>query len=78
MEDVDLCWRIRKMSRVLFWPGATVIHVHAQGSYKKLSLLCRHLYSAVVYFNKWGWYNDPLRTAKNDIGLEEAELVLQK
>ncbi len=78
MEDVDLCRRIGEISRLLFWPGATVIHVHAQGSYKKLSLLCRHLYSAVVYFNKWGWYNDPLRTAKNDIGLEEAELVLQK
>lgn len=74
MEDVDLCRRIGEISRLLFWPGVTVVHNYAQGSYKSLSLLRLHLHSAVVYFNKWGWYNDPLRIAKNAIGREEAKV----
>lgn len=73
MEDTDLCRRMGEESRLLFWPGATVTHAHAAGSYKKLSMLRLHLRSAIAYFNKWGWFNDPVRDAMNSAGLQEAQ-----
>jgi GT2 family glycosyltransferase len=72
MEDTDLCRRAGDSSRLLFWPRITVVHRHAQGSYKSLYLLRLHIRSAIAYFNKWGWLRDPVRTARNDNGLEDA------
>lgn len=72
MEDTDLCRRVGDRSRLLFWPWITVVHRHAQGSYKSLYLLRLHIRSAIAYFNKWGWFRDPVRTARNNIGLEDA------
>jgi GT2 family glycosyltransferase len=74
MEDTDLCRRIGNISRLLFWPWITVSHSHAQGSYKSLSLLRLHMRSAISYFNKWGWWRDPVRRARNLAGLTEAIL----
>jgi GT2 family glycosyltransferase len=72
MEDTDLCRRIGDISRLLFWPYTTVSHAHAQGSYKNISLLFHHIGSAIAYFNKWGWWRDPIRDARNTAGLTEA------
>lgn len=74
MEDTDLCRRIGDVSRLLFWPYTTVTHSHAQGSYKNMPLLFRHIKSAIAYFNKWGWFRDPIRKARNAIGLMEVEI----
>ncbi len=74
MEDVDLCRRIGDISRLLFWPRTTVIHGHAQGSYRSLHLLRLHIRSAIGYFNKWGWFHDPIRKARNRTGLTEARI----
>ena len=74
MEDTDLCRRVGDMARLLFWPRTTVIHSHAQGSYKSLMLLLLHLRAAIVYFNKWGWWGDPVRDARNLVGLTEANI----
>lgn len=80
MEDTDLCRRVGNSSRLLFWPWITVVHGHAQGSYQNLYLLRLHIRSAIAYFNKWGWLHDPVRTAKNNTGLEEAadNIVLRR
>lgn len=72
MEDVDLCRRVGAISRLLFWPWITVVHGHAQGSYKSARLLRLHIRSAIAYFNKWGWIKDADRVTRNKIGLIEA------
>jgi len=74
MEDVDLCRRMSSVSRLLFWPGTTITHGHAQGSYKQPRLLSFHIRAAFAYFNKWGWLHDPDRRARNRSGLSEVDL----
>ena len=74
MEDTDLCRRVGDVSRLLFWPWITVTHSHAQGSYKSWTMLLLHLRAAMVYFNKWGWWRDPVREARNLAGLMEADI----
>ena len=61
MEDVDLCRRMLGVSRLLYWPGVTVEHVHQMGSYRNRKLLFLHIRSAIQYFNKWGWVWDNTR-----------------
>jgi GT2 family glycosyltransferase len=65
MEDVDLCRRIGAVSQTLYYPHARVIHGYAKGSYRDPHLLRLHLASAVRYFNKWGWFFDPVRSRLN-------------
>ncbi len=72
LEDTDLCRRMGDVSRLLYWPYATVIHGHAQGSYRDARLLRLHMKAALSYFNKWGWFRDSVRSARNRIGLQDA------
>ena len=65
MEDVDLCRRMLGVSRLLYWPGVTVEHVHQMGSYRSRKLLFLHMRSAIQYFNKWGWIRDSARKQIN-------------
>ena len=65
MEDVDLCRRMLGASRLLYWPGVTVEHVHQMGSYRSRKLLFLHIRSAIQYFNKWGWIRDNTRAQIN-------------
>ena len=74
MEDVDLCRRMDGISRLLFWPGITVTHGHARGSYRHTHLLGLHIRAAIAYFNKWGWFNDPVRRTRNHLGVTEASI----
>lgn len=65
LEDVDLCRRALSMSDIVYFPGATIIHVFGKGSYKNLNLFIYHMKSVVLYFNKWGWWHDPQRSKVN-------------
>jgi GT2 family glycosyltransferase len=65
MEDVDFCRRMVGVSRLLYWPGVTVEHVHQMGSYRSRRLLFLHIRSAIQYFNKWGWICDRTRKQVN-------------
>jgi GT2 family glycosyltransferase len=76
MEDIDLCRRMGRLSRLLFWPGTTITHGHAQGSYRQAKLLRLHIRAAFTYFNKWGWFCDPERRQRNRSGLSEAPIDL--
>lgn len=55
LEDVDLCRRINKFSKIMYYPYSTVIHKWKKGSHKNIKLFRIHLVSMIVYFNKWGW-----------------------
>ena len=65
-EDIDLTRRIWHSGfRALYFPGAEVIHAHAQASYKSAKMLWCHISNMIRYFNKWGWFYDPLRKELN-------------
>ena len=65
MEDVDLCRRIYRHARLVFYPYVNAVHEHRRGSYKSKKLLLHHISSAVKYFNKWGWLKDEERDRIN-------------
>jgi len=57
-EDTDLCRRIHKYYRTVYYPDVSVFHRYQKGSYHSWKLLGYHLLSAVKYFNKWGYFFD--------------------
>jgi GT2 family glycosyltransferase len=60
-EDTDLTRRIHKYHRTVFFPEATIYHFHERGSYKNTTMMVHHVFSAITYFNKWGWFFDTER-----------------
>lgn len=58
LEDADLCKRVNQISKLMYYPGASVIHKWEQGSHKNKKLLKYHIISMRKYFQKWGyrWY----------------------
>ena len=54
-EDADITRRIGEISRALFYPYTSVVHLWERGSHKNLKLLLISFVSNVKYFNKWGW-----------------------
>jgi GT2 family glycosyltransferase len=54
-EDADITHRIGEISRALFYPYTSVVHLWERGSHKNIKLLLISLVSNVKYFNKWGW-----------------------
>lgn len=65
LEDVDLCRRIGRISRLVYYPKVESVHNYEKGSYKNRKLLSYHIKSAIKYFNKWGWVFDHERSRIN-------------
>jgi hypothetical protein len=65
LEDVDLCRRIGRISKLIYYPKVETVHNYEKGSYKNKILLSYHIKSAVKYFNKWGWIFDNERSRIN-------------
>jgi len=65
LEDVDLCRRIGKVSKLVYFPKVEAVHNYEKGSYKNTKLLSYHIKSAIKYFNKWGWVYDGERSRIN-------------
>lgn len=65
MEDVDISRRCAEKFNNLYFPSAFVIHKHEQGSYKSNKLLKAHIWSAIQYFYKWGWFIDLNKQKQN-------------
>lgn len=55
LEDADLCKRVNKESKLMYYPEATVIHKWGKGSHKDKTLFKYHVKSMMYYFKKWGW-----------------------
>ena len=53
VEDADLCKRVNQVSKLMYYPGTTVIHKWEKGSHKNLKLFRYHLNSMRYYFKKW-------------------------
>ena len=54
VEDADLCKRVNQVSKLMYYPGARVIHKWEKGSHKNRMLLKYHVQSMIYYFRKWG------------------------
>lgn len=70
-EDMDLTRRIHRNYLTVYFPHATIIHDHAQASYKSLKMLWIHMVNMCRYFNKWGWLRDTERQLFNDTAIRE-------
>jgi GT2 family glycosyltransferase len=64
-EDIDLTRRMAERYDTIFFPSVSVVHEHGAASYKSFKMLFIHIFNIIKYFNKWGWYNDPVRTFLN-------------
>lgn len=54
-EDVDLCRRVQKTHRTVYYPDAVVMHRWDRAAHKKLKWTMVFIKSAFRYFNKWGY-----------------------
>lgn len=54
-EDADLCRRVNFVSKLMYFPGARVIHKWEAGSHRNKTLFKYHVQSMKYYFKKWGW-----------------------
>lgn len=70
-EDVDLCRRIGELSKTIFYPGVSIYHEYAKGSYGNRKMLMMHVKSITKYFNKWGWIFDKKRIKRNKYCIEQ-------
>jgi hypothetical protein len=64
-EDIDLTRRMHLKYRTVFYPEVSVVHHHAQDSYKNYPMLWIHISNMMKYFNKWGWFFDKERRLTN-------------
>lgn len=54
VEDADLCKRVNKVSKLMYYPYTEIVHNWEKGSHKNLLLLKYHIKSTIYYFKKWG------------------------
>lgn len=68
-EDFDLMRRIHVKYKTLFYPFVSIIHNHAAEHRTNKKLLIESIKSAIIYFNKWGWFYDSDRKRINQKAL---------
>lgn len=64
-EDIDITRRVHQHWTTMYWPGVSIIHAHAAASRKSWKMLRIHIVNMIRYFNKWGWWHDPVRRRYN-------------
>jgi len=65
-EDFDLSRRVHSMFKTIYYPEVSVIHVHERGAAKNFKLFKIFISSAIIYFNKYGWFSDKERKYINN------------
>lgn len=74
-EDFDLARRVSLLSKVIYYPGVSVVHASNREHRRNLRLLYYLVSSAFKYFNKWG-YLDPARNKINSKTIEQIKKSL--
>lgn len=64
-EDWDLSRRMQYKYKTLYYPLVSVYHGYDSGANKSYKLLKIYVKSAIIYFNKWGWFFDRQRSIIN-------------
>jgi len=57
IEDADITRRVLSKYSTVYYPNAEVYHHFEKGSHKKIKLMLYSIHGAIIYFNKWGWFN---------------------
>jgi len=57
IEDADITRRMLLKYNTIYYPFAEVYHHFEKGSHKSYRLMMYSIHGAIVYFNKWGWFN---------------------
>jgi GT2 family glycosyltransferase len=70
-EDWDLSRRIHKKYKTIYFPQVSVYHGYESGANKSGKLFKIFIKSAIIYFNKWGWFFDSERHIINKTTLEQ-------
>ena len=70
-EDFDLSRRIHSTYKTIYYPKVSVIHVHERGAAKSFKLFKIFIKSAIIYFNKYGWFFDRDRKKINNSVLNQ-------
>ncbi|AXB55374.1 glycosyltransferase family 2 protein [Flavobacterium fluviale] len=70
-EDWDLSRRIHKHFKTIYFPKVSVYHDYESGANKSKRLFKIFVRSAIIYFNKWGWFFDLERKKINDQALSQ-------
>lgn len=70
-EDWDLSRRIGEQFKTIYYPLVAVYHGYDSGANKSIRLLLIYLKSAILYFNKWGWFFDKNRRRINKRTLDQ-------
>lgn len=65
LEDTDLSRRVSKEYKTVVFSDLVAYHHWSRGAYRSPKLFVTFLSSMVRYFNKWGWFSDPLREKLN-------------
>lgn len=56
LEDADITRRILNYSTTVYYPEVVIYHHHAALTHKSLKYKLITINSAIIYFNKWGWF----------------------
>ncbi len=70
-EDWDLSRRMHCYYKTIYFPKVAIIHKYESGANKSKKLFFVFLKSALVYFNKWGWFFDRDRKRMNKTTLDQ-------
>lgn len=70
-EDWDLSRRMHEKYKTIYYPLVSVIHGYESGANKNKKLFKIYIKSAVLYFNKWGWFFDKKRNRINKAALRQ-------
>ncbi|MCC8174541.1 MAG: glycosyltransferase family 2 protein, partial [Odoribacter sp.] len=65
VEDADLCKRVNQVSKLMYFPDASVILKWERSSHKNMKLFFEHLKSIAQYFVKWGII-EKMKSGDND------------
>ncbi|MGB5965975.1 MAG: glycosyltransferase family 2 protein [Sulfurimonadaceae bacterium] len=66
LEDADLCRRLHRHYRTMYYPKVSIVHEFFKGSHRSWRLMFYHIRSALYYFTKWGWFIDNERDTMNE------------
>lgn len=58
LEDADITRRFLELSNTVYYPKTTIFHHYAGLTHKKLKYKWITIKSAIIYFNKWGWFKN--------------------
>jgi len=64
-EDFDISRRVHSKYKTIYYPEVSIIHAHERGAAKNFKLFKVFLKSAIIYFNKYGWFFDSERRRLN-------------